>query len=235
MWNVIREQLSYRRLELLALLVLASCIALVASSNAESAEGMRGVWTFVAVILGGGANLYLWTVDQRERRMLLWVTVPLTPRLAASARLVSTLIVQGAVSFVGISCLSAVLAAEGYLDLENATLALRSILGGQGVGLLAIGFVHFQEELNLHFSRSRAVVYTISALSLAFFAVLAFFASREQLSLEAWATIAGCHSLAAFAAGCAFALFLRRRNHLVGVDAFWGTPEDWSGTASRTT
>lgn len=230
MWTLISQQFSYSRRSLLvaAIVALLFTIGLAFTTANADAEDLRKLWMLVVLLFSGGAGLTLWMTDQKERRSLLWAALPIGRREIAGARLLSTLLLHGAVlliAFLGLALTSLVANAEGVWAPGPGAMAL---LGGSGFALMTMMFVHLGEEVALWVRRWSWGVTIYNGIAIAFFAVLGYQTLRGPLSYDSWPFILAMHGLAALMAFGAFQLFLRRTDLLMGVNAVTGCPENWS-------
>ena len=229
MWNLIAEQLRYRRRGLVVTGVLTLVVGFVVCFFLQDPTRHYRVWALVLLVASGGTNLYLWTLDQKERRSLLWASLPLRRRDIAAARLLSVFCVQAA--FFGLCLLGALVTDRLVVHRGPDFAGVGWLLICQGFALVSVAFVFLYEEVMLQAVRRRWGVILANTAAILSFAMLTLFALRALESFESWQALVALHVLAVAFMGIAYSLFVRRQDLLMGVNAITGCPENWSSSA----
>ncbi len=222
MLTLIASQFRYCRSMLAVAAAVALLIAVPLTFLVERPEALRGIWQLVVLALGIGATFMLWAVEQKERRPLLWNTLPLRSRQIAAGRLLPVLLVQGAAGILAVFGMSLALRIHGHADPH----ALTGLLGTQGFALLAGFLIYLQEELTVLASPRRWALITVNVVICAAYLAIVF--NLEVIFLSSWGGVVLGHALAAVVGAVDFALFARRRSFLVGISPLTGFPKDWS-------
>ena len=224
MWTLIASQLNYCRtgFAIIAVVALGSASFVTWVGKPEGS----GIWQLVALGFGVSANVLLWAKDQKERRMLMWINLPLSLEKIAAMRLLSAALIQAAAGILAALGLSLTLLTRGLSDPQ----AWPELLGTHGFALLTVLMIYLSEELTLWAAPRHWAVIAVNIVAPVVFLTLAF--SSETL-FHSWSGALLAHILAVVAAAAAYALFLRRRSFLVGLSPLTGLPRDWSEAPAR--
>lgn len=231
MWNLLVQQLSYRRAGLLVVLVLGLLLGLSAGPT-RSAEQLIRLWQLVLILISGGISIYLFTVDINERRILFSTNLPLPRWQIYGARLLSPVVVSLALLVLYGAVWLPTSLVLGWLEPGNLSKALLALFAGQALVHFTMATLFLHEEAVIWASRWRwgAILVNLAALVIVASATVTMPAIPWPLS--SWGPILGFEVLAAGVAFWAYTFFLRRRSMLTGINAFSGFPQNWSKSSS---
>ena len=233
MWTLIREQFQYRRRSLIFAAVLIVILGLGGTLALDDTEDAYEAFLAAVLLVAGAANLLHWAVDQQERRQLLWATLPIPRSQIGAARLVGPLLIQiGVLAFCLFGLLFGTLINGGF-DEGAADPLMRALLGAEGFVLATIMFVYFHEELMIWGVRWRWGTLLINIASVIFFGGVTFVCLSHFAGFDSWAGILISHVLGSFMGVSAYLLFQRRKEMLIGIDAWTGCPQNWGGGPLR--
>ncbi len=230
MRHLITAPFAYRGRPALAFALLALVACTVLSLLADSPRAALRIWRLYVLAIGLGTSIYLFSIDHFERRDLLWNTLPLNNRSIGIGRLTMPLIVQLTATLLAAVGMS-ILYLLAPLTSPSLDASLLTILGSQAINLVLIGCIYFNEELSIRLSRRR---WAALALNIGLAPAFALILVGTDLikPYDSWNSILFCHLAAVLAAGLSLYLFSRRGNHMVGINAWTGLPENWSNSAS---
>ena len=231
MWTLVLEQFRYRRSALLFAAVVALALGLAGALTLAGDDTSYRLWLLILLVVGGTLNIHLWTVEQRERRTLLWSALPVARHQIGGARLLSLFVVQIGMLLICFSgaCIASLFGGDAPFHPE----LVRYLFAGHGFVLLTMTFVYLHEEIMLRTSHWRWGSWGVNLAAIAFFAVATFFAFRYFGGYESWEGVILMHFMSLGFGVCAYVLFPQRKDMLMGVNAFSGCPENWSAGASR--
>lgn len=222
MWTLVGSRFRYH-LTWLAPLFGATAVAAVTVSLVAEKEGAVGaVWAIWILILSMIAQVVFYHQDLRERRMLLWLELPLPPRLVVGARLLVPLLLHLFVvvfAFLGIHLLAPWAVTEETLGEMGST---------SGIALLVGSTLYLAEETGILLAGHRTIAWI---LQLVFACAIVLFALDPWslfFDIEEPAGWALLHAVALVFGLGTFLLFQHRNNFLMGTDPHCGLPVDWS-------
>ena len=223
MWKLIASQFQYRRLVLAVVGLTALVFLLPVTLLVDDLEDVGEILQLLVLGFGVGINVFLWSVDQHERRMLLWTVLPVRLEEIIAARLLSVIVVQGvagAAALISLGVASHVHQAPLFDQLSK-------ILGFQGLALLGVASIYLNEEISLLIGRSNWAIFMASTLPWVLFLTIAL-GPFNFPSYKTWAGIFVSHLATLGMLYLAYRMFLRRQSFLQGVSPVSGFPEDWS-------
>ncbi|MEM6795741.1 MAG: hypothetical protein AAF725_17330 [Acidobacteriota bacterium] len=232
MWTLIKSQLEYSKRTVFFLWFAALCVGLPATLMAGHIEDIFGLWRVLVGFGGCVLAIKLYSLDLKERRLLLWMALPIAPWRLGLARVLLPMALQASLllPFFLSSPLwpsaaegAAVAAAPG----AAAWLILR-VLAVQGLILIVVMMCYFVEEFCLVLSPWR---WAVVVLNLAFGVPVGWFLlnpDRVISNLYTWPGVAVAHALALALAASTLWLFTRRRSYLMGINPWHGMPVDWT-------
>lgn len=222
MWTLVRAQFRYHAQWMILLLAPTLLFAAVLTGLTVEAGKASALWT-IWVLLGGLVVLVaFYHQDLKERRPLLWLELPLTPRQVIGARLLIPLLVHAGLLLLALAAIALLspTAFERGVVLE--------VLSGNGLAMLVSYSIYAGEEVGIRLMNQRFLFW---------FAQIAFAGALVLVALDpvGWfpeidepAGIAGLHAVALFCAVSAYRLYQTRTNFLMGTDPNCGLPVDWS-------
>lgn len=206
-----------------ALLLLAACVFVC--FHTERPQSILKLWRLYILGIGLCTSIYFFSVDHFERRDLLWSTLPVSIRQVGLGRLAVPLIVQLATTVVAALGMAVVaLLVEQSPTVERLMLTL---FGAQAINLVLVACIYLNEEISLILSHRR---WAAIALNLGLAPVFALILVGTDLvePYTSWNSLVFTHVLAIVGGLISLHLFTRRRNQLIGVNAWTGLPEKWS-------
>ncbi|MDA8020272.1 MAG: hypothetical protein MPN21_22775 [Thermoanaerobaculia bacterium] len=223
MWTLIKAQFRYHALWLSLVLLPLLVFGAIVTGRSVQAGRVSALWMLWTMVGGMLAQIALFYYsDLRERRALLWITLPLSPGQVSAARLVVPLFVHLpmlAFAFLAIAVLS-----PGALTSET----VGEVLAGNGLAMLVTYSIYAGEEVGIRLAHRRGLFW----LSQLGFAGLMVWVALDPLDwfpeLDQGAGVAGLHGAALVCAVAAYRLYVGRTSFLVGTDPTCGLPIDWS-------
>lgn len=222
MWTLVQSQLRYHGplMLMISMPVLAFAIGLTGFVMRD--DKISAIWMMFTLVGGLLVLVVLYQQDLRERRPLLWLELPVSPRQVIGARLVVPLCVHLpllAAAFGAIALLS-----PQSLDAEG----VGEVLAGNGLAMLVSYSIYAGEEVGIRLAGRRALFWLAQ---LGFSGTLVFVA-LDPLEwfpeLDDPLGILALHLVAAICAWGAYRMYQSRTNFLMGTDPNCGLPTDWS-------
>lgn len=230
MWTLIKTQLQYHQrsilFSVLGALVISTFFVVM---TGEIAKVLK-VWQFLILVTSLVITFVVLVIDQKERRQLLWTTLPLPRGQVALGRILLPFLVQGGVSaFAVVSLFATPLFIGGAVP----DIGPQALLASQGYALVLAMLMYLAEELSLLLSRWRWAVILFNLLMMAMLFGYSFGEHHWMPLSKSWLGIILSHFVAATMAATSFVLFKRRGNLLIGMNPKSIFPEDWSEGASK--
>lgn len=227
MLHLLRTELTYRRTSLLVGVgaVAVFVLAMVIGISPDEPESLPKAASLAVFAVGLTLLLWTWTRDQQERRLLVWVPLPVGAWEIAGARLAVPIVLQ--------ACLSTTAFLMVWLEaLQNAPPALGDVVaqiaGAQGLVLAIAAGLYLSEELSVRFHRSRIA---LVLLNVAVVGLLVAVFSVEDGVLPGRARLDSIwvsHLVTLLLLSWSAVLFAGRPSYLLGISPIHGFPEDWS-------
>lgn len=225
MWTLVRSQFRYHAswmaLVLLPLLIFAAVLTGLSVRTGK----ISALWMLWTLVGGMFTHIVFYHQDLRERRPLLWLELPVTPRQVIGARLLVPLLIHPPMMLLGFLAIAVLSPAA----LTRETVG--EVLCGNGLAMLVSYSIYAGEEVGIRLIDRRALFW---------FAQLAFASAMVLVALDPWdvfpeldepAGVVSLHVVAVVCAVAAYRMFQNRTNFLMGTDPNCGLPVDWSSAA----
>lgn len=222
MWTLVRSQFRYHASWMTLVLVPLLLFAAVLTGLDVGAGKVSALWMLWTLVGGMFTHIVFYHQDLRERRPLLWLELPVTPRQVIGARLLVPLLIHlpmMALAFLAMATLSPAALSQN---------AGAEVLCGNGLAMLVSYSIYAGEEVGIRLIDRRAMFW---------FAQLAFASAMVLVALDPWdvfpelddpSGIVSLHVVAVVFAVAAYRMFQSRTNFLMGTDPNCGLPVDWS-------
>lgn len=224
MWLLLRSQIRYHSWWLGPVLLAVVLLGVGLGLAEPDLETELDAWFSLVLVGGVISGSVIWNSDQRERRLLLWLTLSVRPASAHAARLLLVLFLPASIVLLSVPILWW---SHGTYELPW----LLNLLGIQGLCLAAIYLMYFGEEVNVRIADKQALLWAFNfGLPLGIVAV-AFFTMRMETPLSSPAQVLGWHAVALVLGLTSLVLFRTRPSYLLGTDCTGWRPQDWSESA----
>lgn len=222
MWTLVRSQFRYHGPWMLAVLLPALALAAVLTGVTVRASKVSALWLVFTLVGGLVTLIVFYQQDLRERRPLLWLELPVSPREIIGARLIVPL-------FIHLPMLAAAFLFMGLLSPESLDAGgVGEVLAGNGLAMLVSYSIYAGEEVGILLAGRRTLFWLAQLL----FSGSLVFVALDPLEwfpkLDDPAGLIALHAVAAFCAWGAYRMYQNRANFLMGTDPSCGLPADWS-------
>jgi len=151
MWTLIKTQLRYHGSWILMILTPILVFAVGLTGFVSREDRISALWMMFTLVGGLVTLIVFYQQDLRERRPLLWLELPVSPRQVVGARLAVPLFIHLpllAVAFTAIAILSPV-----SLDADG----VGEVLAGNGLAMLVSYSIYAGEEVGILLAGRRAL------------------------------------------------------------------------------
>lgn len=222
MWTLVQSQFRYHGSWMLMVLVPALLLAAALTGLSVRAGKISALWMMWTLVGGLVTLIVFYQQDLRERRPLLWLELPLSPRQVVGARLVVPLFIH--LPILGVAFLAMLLLSPEAFDRGS----VGEVLAGNGLAMMVSYSIYAGEEVGIRLAGHR-VLFWLAQLG---FSGTLVFVALDPLGwfpeIDSAPGVVGLHLVAALCAFAAYRMYQSRTNFLIGTDPSCGLPTDWS-------
>lgn len=221
MWPLLRSQILYHAWWLGPVLLAMVLVGVGFGFFDPDLETEIGMWAAIIVVGGVMSGTVTWSIEQRERRLLLWLTLGVRPGAAHLARILTVSALPVSVFLLSIPSLAA---SRGAFDIGW----LGEPFSLLGICLAAISLVFFSEEVNVRLSGRPELLWLFNVAMPTLIILVSYLSVSSATPWSAASQIAVWHGAALFLFLISYLLFRRRSTYLLGTDCTGWKPQDWS-------
>lgn len=222
MWTLVQSQFRYHGPWMLAILLPALALAAVLTGLTVRAGKVSALWLMFTLVGGLVTLVVFYQQDLRERRPLLWIELPLSPRQVIGARLLVPL-------FIHLPMLAAAFLSMGLLSPESLDAeGIGEVLAGNGLAMLVSYSIYAGEEVGIRLANHRLWFWVAQFVFSGGLVFVALDPMEWFPKLEEPAGVIALHLVAIICAWGAYRMYQTRANYLMGTDPNCGLPADWS-------
>ena len=230
MWHLLRSQFLYQRTFFIVSTLFGIAIASPFIFWIDKPDVIRGFWQAWILLFGILVTTWQWTIEQRERRLLLWHTLSVPRSELAKARLLLPVVIH--ILYLGMALIGLYIS-HLTQGIELGTIP-RLVLASHGFSLVLALNIYLSEEISVFLQpwRWAVIAFNVVLVAIILIAVLSDFGLFP--SSYSWWGVLAVH-IAAFGFWyLTYWMFQRRSALMVGINPCSGFPEDWSSAPGST-
>lgn len=222
MWSLLTSQLRYHAWWLIPAHLLIALIGLGFGFVDPADETSLDLWAALTIVGTVVMVVVHWGIEQRERRLLFWISLAVPLLRVQAARLLVAALLPATVTAMVFACITLSL---GSVEPEG----LRQIVSMQAFALTFIFLLHFSEEVNVRLAGREVLLYLFNfgLPAVLVWAMLGRFdPTGSPTMIYLWFAMAAALALTSLV------LFRSRSTYLVGTDpcmswkpAYWNEDE----------